>query len=496
MVSSTSSEWDVRDLPLYIDGHFDRAASGEDFALVDPATGRDFGRAAQAGPDDVDRAVAAARTALDGPWGRMPAPGRQALLHAIAAGIEAHAERFVEAEVRDTGRPLTMARGFDVPRAAATFREFASLSAGLAGESFTTQAPDGTRAISYALRVPLGVVGLICPWNLPLVLLTWKLAPALAMGNTVVVKPSEHSPSTATLLAEIMAEAGVPPGVFNVVHGYGPGGAGEAIVRHPGVAAISFTGETATGRAIMADAAPGLKKLSLELGGKNAAVIFADADLGQAVPACARSVFLHAGQLCLCNERIFVERPIYAQVVERLAAAASGLVVGDPRAPRTRMGPLTNAEQRDKVRSYYDRARNDGATILAGGGVPSLPAPFAGGFFVQPTVWADLPASSSLWTEEVFGPCCAVAPFDTEDEVVARVNETDYGLAASLWTGDGGRATRMAARLDVGVVWINCWLVRDLRTPFGGSKHSGIGREGGVHSFAAFSQLRNVTVAS
>ena len=481
------------DIALFIDGTSIPAAGDEWFDAVDPTTGRAFAKVALGLAEDVDRAVTAARRAAAGPWPRWPLARRLAVLAAIAAGIEAQAERFVAAEVRDTGRPLSMARGFDIPRAAATFREFARFAANLPGESLWCDTPDGSGAISYTLRVPLGVVGLICPWNLPLVLLVWKLAPALAAGNTVVVKPSEDSPSTATLLGEVMRAAGLPDGVYNVVHGFGPDGAGEAIVRHPDVAGVSFTGETATGRAIMAAAAPTLKKLSFELGGKNAAVVFADADLEQAIPTVARSVFQHAGQLCLCNERVYVERPIYDRFVTGLVAAARATRPGPPEDPDTRIGPLINRVQLDKVRRAQQRAVEDGADVLAGGGVPELPAPWSDGFFVEPTVWAGLDPDSALWRDEVFGPVCAIAPFDDDDQALALVNRSSHGLTASVWTRDGARGARFARAAAVGVVWINSWLIRDLRTPFGGVGQSGFGREGGTHSFEFFSELRQVT---
>jgi len=477
-------------LPLFLDG--EEVVTADRMPAVDPTTGCPVGEICVASHDEVDRAVAAAREAL-ADWAGTPLNQRIALLERTATAVEASAAELAEAEIMDTGRPAVMAATFDVPRAAATFREFARIAANLPGESLLSDTPDGAGAVSYTLREPVGVVGLVCPWNLPLVLLVWKLAPALAAGNTVVVKPSEHSPSSALVLARIMKSVGLPDGVVNVVHGLGAGAPGEWLVGHPDVAAISFTGQTETGRRIMGYAAQGLKKLSFELGGKNAAVLFEDADLATAIPETARSVFMHAGQLCLCNERVFVHRSIYERVLEGLVGAARSMRPGPPREETTRMGPMISAAQRDKVLSASSRAREDGGTLIAGGGVPDLSAPHDGGFFVEPTVVADLDHGSPVWRDEIFGPVCAVAPFDDEEEVTGRVNETGYGLTASVWTRDGARAARVGHRLRVGVVWLNCWLVRDPRTPFGGVGMSGTGREGGVHSFEFFTELRQVT---
>lgn len=477
----------------FIDGGWCDPVRDDWFVVDDPATGQPAAWAARGTADDVDRAVTAAKRARKGRWGSTSAGDRVDLLHRIAEVIERNADALVEAEVRDTGRPLGMARTFDLPRCAATFREFAEIFAEVRHEPTDFETPHGLVTRGFTHYRELGVVGLICPWNLPLVLLAWKLAPALVMGNTVVIKASEHSPSSAGLLAAMLGEAGVPPGVVNVVHGHAP--VGEAIAAHPDIRGLSFTGQTSTGRAIMAAAAPTLKSVSLELGGKNAAVVFADADLSRALPQVARSIFLHAGQLCLCNERIFVERSLYPTVRDALAEIAENLAVGDPRELSTRMGPLCTAAQRDKVVAAWAQAEAEGATVCAGGTPPSLPPPHDGGYFVRPTIWSDLPETSSLWQQEVFGPVAAIAPFDDIDEVIERVNDTDYGLCASVWTTTREKSVRVASRLDVGVMWVNCWLVRDLRTPFGGIKHSGIGREGGVHSLDAFSELVHVTVA-
>jgi aminomuconate-semialdehyde/2-hydroxymuconate-6-semialdehyde dehydrogenase len=354
--------------------------------------------------------------------------------------------------------------------------------------------PDGAGALNYAIRVPRGVIGVICPWNLPLLLMTWKVAPALACGNTVVVKPSEETPTTATLLGEVMNEAGVPPGVYNVVHGFGPDSAGEYLTRHPGVNGITFTGETATGSAIMKAAADGVRPVSFELGGKNAALVFADCNLDKAIEGTMRSVFGNCGQVCLGTERVYVERPIFDAFVDRLRAGGAGLRMGDPFDKATTFGPLISDQHRSKVLSYYARAKEDGATIVLGGGVPKLDGPYGNGSFIEPTIWTGLKETSAVVREEIFGPCCHIQPFDGEEEAIALANDSPYGLATAIWTENLTRAHRVAAAIDVGITWVNSWFLRDLRTPFGGSKQSGIGREGGVHSMEFYTELRNVCI--
>ncbi|MCE1172864.1 MAG: 2-hydroxymuconic semialdehyde dehydrogenase, partial [Azovibrio sp.] len=349
-------------------------------------------------------------------------------------------------------------------------------------------------AINYATRRPVGVVGVVCPWNLPLLLMTWKVGPALACGNTVVVKPSEVTPQTATLLGEVMNAVGIPKGVYNVVHGFGPDSAGEFLTTHKGVNAITFTGETRTGMAIMKAAADGARPVSLEMGGKNPAIVFADADFDAAIEGTLRSAFVNCGQVCLGTERVYVERPIFDRFVAALKAGAEALQIGVPEDPATGMGPLVSLEHQAKVLSYYRKAVEEGATVVTGGGVPAMPGDLAKGAWVQPTIWTGLGDDAAVATEEIFGPCCHVFPFDSEDEVVARANNTEYGLAAAVWTRDLSRAHRVAARMEVGLCWVNSWFLRDLRTPFGGSKNSGIGREGGVHSLEFYTELKNVCI--
>lgn len=483
----------MSDRRLFIDGEF-CTGSGQRFANINPATGAHLGFVEEAKAADVDRAVAAAKAALDGPWGSMPQAERLALLGAAAQGIRNRFDDFLEAEVADTGKPASWARKVDIPRGAANLQLFADITRNIAGESYVSDTPDGGKAINYSLRQPLGVVGVICPWNLPLLLMTWKVGPALAAGNTVIIKPSEETPSTATLLAEVMNEIGMPKGVYNVVHGFGPGSAGQALVQHKDVAAITFTGESSTGVAIMKDAAPTLKPLSFELGGKNPAIIFADADFDAAVAGTLRSSFSNCGQVCLCSERVYVERPIFERFVAAMKEGAEKLKYGAPMDEATEMGPLISAAHRDKVLSYYDLARAEGATVVCGGGVPQLDAEFAAGSWVEPTIITGLSDQARSVREEIFGPICHISPFDSEDEVIGRANDTEYGLCAAVWTGDLGRGHRMAAALDCGLVWLNSWFLRDLRTPFGGTGASGIGREGGIHSVNFYSELKNVCV--
>ncbi len=480
--------------PHFIANEFVIARSGKTFENRSPVDNRLIGLVSEAGAPEIAAAVAAARAALEGPWGRMDIAKRAEMLYAVADEINRRFDDFLEAEVADTGKPVSLASHLDIPRGAANFKIFADVVKNVPSEFFSMSTPDGAGAINYALRVPKGVIAVICPWNLPLLLMTWKVGPALACGNAVIVKPSEETPQTATLLGEVMAKVGVPSGVYNVVHGFGPGSAGEFLTRHPGVNAITFTGETGTGSAIMKAAADGVRPVSFELGGKNAGVVFADCDFDAAIEGIGRAVFANCGQVCLGTERVYVERPIFDRFVTALKAKAESLKLGRPEDKSTGMGPLISKEHQRKVLSYYDKARTEGATIVTGGGIPPMEGELANGAWVQPTIWTGLPESSAVIREEIFGPCCHIAPFDTEEEAVRLANDTAYGLATTVWTTHLTRAHRVAARIEVGICWINSWFLRDLRTPFGGSKQSGIGREGGVHSLEFYTELRNVCI--
>ena len=476
----------------FIDGEFVRGIGT--FENRSPVDGRLLGLAHEAGKEEVDRAVTAAKAALDGPWSTMDINKRVDLLNALADGINRRFDDFLEAETADTGKPRSLASHIDIPRGAANFKIFADIIKNVGTEHFTMATPDGTGAINYSVRRPKGVIGVICPWNLPLLLMTWKVGPALACGNSVIVKPSEETPSTATLLGEVMNEVGIPAGVYNVIHGFGPDSAGAFLTQHPGVAAITFTGETVTGEVIMREAARGVRDVSFELGGKNAGIVFADADMDKAIEGTMRSVFANCGQVCLGTERVYVERPIFDAFVARLKAGAEKLKLGRPEDADSSMGPLISHEHRDKVLSYYKKAEELGATVVTGGGAAKFGDERDNGAFVEPTIWTGLDDDAPVIREEIFGPCCHVRPFDSEEEVLALANDNPYGLAAAIWTENLSRAHRVAAQMEVGIVWVNSWFLRDLRTPFGGSKASGIGREGGVHSLEFYTELSNVCV--
>ena len=469
----------------------ERRTGADRFPDHDPARGEPWADVHAADQALVEEAVVTARKAFSA-HRESSVEDRARMLERIADAMDSAADLLAEDEMRDTGKPWAQLRFQEVPRAIEQFRLFARLIRVWPLEAFETELPEGRGALNTLHPVPKGVIALILPWNLPLILLAWKLAPALACGNAVVIKPSEETPASALCLAQIIKAAGVPDGLVNVVHGFGPESAGAWLVESEGVDAVSFTGESATGARIMAAAAAGLKDVSLELGGKNPGIVFADADIEAAAGEAAASAFANCGQLCVGNERIYVERPAFAAFAEALARRAKEFVPGDPREKTTRLMPLISAAHREKVEAAVAAARAAGAEILAGGRRPGVPPPFGKGYWYAPTVLTGLADDHPALREEIFGPVVHVAPFDDEEEAIARANDSRFGLTASVWSRDGVRAERVAARLEAGVVWVNCWGVRDLRTAFGGMKASGIGREGGAHSLHFYAEWRNV----
>ncbi|MDP3774375.1 MAG: aldehyde dehydrogenase [Gemmatimonadales bacterium] len=474
----------------YIGGSLVNPSSGTWLDNVEPATGQVYSRLPDGDERDVSCAVDAAARAFPA-WSATPAAERSRVLLEIADLIEADLERFARAESVDTGKPIKLAASVDIPRAIANFRFFATAILHTRSEAHATD----HRALNYTLRRPIGVVGLISPWNLPLYLLSWKVAPALATGNTAVAKPSELTPMTAHLLAEVCIEAGLPPGVLNIVHGRGAK-VGAAVTSHPKIGAISFTGGTATGADIARRAGPSFKKLALELGGKNPNIIFGDADFTRAVPESVRAAFTNQGEICHCGSRILVERGAYDRFVERFVAETRKLKVGDPLEPVTDQGALVSKAHFEKVSGYLAVAKQEGGRVLCGGGPPpKLPERCGGGYFIEPTVITGLDAGCRVNQEEVFGPVVTIIPFDDEAQAVEWANGTPYGLSATVWTENLTRAHRVADQLACGTVWVNCWMLRDLRVPIGGVKSSGVGREGGEEALDFFTEAKNVCVA-
>lgn len=472
----------------YIGGVFVPSVSQQFIDCVNPATGQVYAQIANAGEQDVAQAVVAAQKAFP-KWSGLTPQERAAYLNRIAELIDQNLEALALAESEDNGKPLSLAKSVDIPRAAANFRFFANAVQQFAGHTYIGPQTQ----LNYTVRKPLGVVGCISPWNLPLYLFTWKIAPALAAGNCVVAKPSEVTPRTAYLLAEICQQANLPIGVLNIVHGLGAT-AGDAIVKHPDIKAISFTGGTNTGRIIARAAAPMFKKISLELGGKNPVIVFADCDFNAMLDTVVRSSFSNQGQICLCGSRIFVEKSLYSKFKQAFVQRVQQLQVGDPLKNTSNLGAIVSEAHFNKVLQYITLAKQEGGTILCGGHAVQLNGRCANGWFIAPTVVEGLAYDCRVNQEEVFGPMVSIMPFETEEEVLQYANSTEYGLAASLWTNNVSRVHSMANAIEAGIVWVNCWMVRDLRTPFGGMKSSGVGREGGEEALRFFTEAKNICI--
>lgn len=472
----------------FINGIFVEPKSNEYIDNYEPATGKVYSLIPNSNAEDVEDAVRAAEAAFP-IWSKMSIEERSEIMMKVSSGIEKRMDEFVAAESKDNGKPLKLAAHVDIPRAISNFHFFATAIQHYASESHSMEG----LGVNYTLRKPIGVVGCISPWNLPLYLFSWKIAPALAAGNCVVAKPSEITPYTASLLGEVCNEAGMPPGVLNIVHGLG-GSAGDAIVQHPKVKAISFTGGTATGEYIARTAAPKFKKLSLELGGKNPNIIFDDCDYDDMLSTTLRSSFANQGQICLCGSRIFVQKGIYEKFKKDFVEKVSKTVVSNPDDPKATLGAVVSKPHMEKVLSYVELAKEEGGTVLTGGERVQMSAPYENGYYIRPTVIEGLHYQCRTNQEEIFGPVVTITPFETEEEVLTMANSTQYGLSATLWTSDLKRAHRMANEIQAGIVWINSWLVRDLRTPFGGVKSSGVGREGGWEALRFFTEAKNVFI--
>lgn len=472
----------------FINGEFIAPVLGQYIDNYEPATGKVYGTIPNSTEEDIQMAVDAAEKAFP-VWSGMSVEERGAIMMRISLGIEKRMDEFVAAESRDNGKPLSLAAHVDIPRAVSNFHFFATAIEHTSSESHYMEGV----GVNYTLRKPIGVVGCISPWNLPLYLFSWKIAPALAAGNCVVAKPSEITPYTAFLLGEVIKESGMPDGVLNIVHGTGQF-AGDAIVKHPKIKAISFTGGTKTGEYIARTAAPMFKKLSLELGGKNPNIIFADCDFDEMLKTTVRSSFANQGQICLCGSRIFVERSIYDRFRDAFVERVKGLTVSYPSDPKAKMGAVVSKPHMEKVLSYIELAKEEGGTVLTGGKRVILEGEFAEGYYIEPTVIEGLAYDCRTNQEEIFGPVVTITPFDTEEEVLMMANSTQYGLSATIWTSNLTKAHRVADRVQSGIVWINSWLVRDLRTPFGGVKASGVGREGGWEALRFFTEAKNVFI--
>jgi aminomuconate-semialdehyde/2-hydroxymuconate-6-semialdehyde dehydrogenase len=478
-------------LDCYVAGKF--VSSAVYFDNISPVNGEVIGKIAEADLTQIDRAVESAQMALKGEWGKLTVNERCDLLHRVADRMAQRQQEFIDAEIADTGKSLHQVKNIDIPRGTANFRTFADMARFHSGETFITETANGEKALNYSVNKPLGVVAVISPWNLPLLLATWKVAPALACGNCVILKPSEETSSTATLLAEVMDEVGMPKGAFNLILGRGKN-VGDHLTSHKGVDAVTFTGASATGQHIMRSVSQGVKPISFELGGKNSAVVFEDADLDKAASGVARSTFTNCGQVCLCTEKVFVHRSIADEFIEKLIQQASEIKIGYPKDEDVFIGPLVSKQHQQKVLSYYQLAKAEGAAVLIGGGVPRFGDERDQGCYIEPTIISGLSDDNRVNQEEIFGPICHISIFDNEDEVIERVNNTPYGLASALWTENLSRAHRVSPQIDVGLVWVNTWFLRDLRAPFGGVKLSGIGREGGKHSLNFYAEPVNICI--
>ncbi len=470
----------------YINGELVAPNSGNYIDLYDPSTGRVYSQVPDSDASDVQKAVDSAQAAFPS-WASTSIEERSKILTKIADLIESNIERLAEAESLDNGKPIWLAKKVDIPRASSNMRFFAQ-----AITQFSTQAHEMTDAINYTLRQPLGVVGTISPWNLPLYLFTWKIAPALATGNTVIAKPSEVTPMTAFLLSEICIEAGLPKGVFNIVHGDGLK-VGAEITKHPKIKAISFTGSTKVGAEIAKVAAPVFKKVSLEMGGKNPNIIFADCNYEKMLKTTVHSSFSNQGQICLCGSRIFVEKSIYEKFKTDFVERTQALKVGHPKSDSVYLGAVVSKPHYDKILSYIQIAKDEGGKILTGGEAV-FPEGYENGWYIAPTIIEGLPYDCRTNQEEIFGPVVTIMPFETEEEVLHYANSTQYGLSSTVWTENISRANRIAKEIHAGIVWINTWLLRDLRTPFGGVKNSGVGREGGFEALQFFTEPKNVCI--
>lgn len=478
----------MQKLKNYINGELIEPYLGQYIDNVEPATGQVYSQIPDSTAEDLEQAVAAAEKAQPA-WAALSLEKRAAILTKVADAIDGHSNELAKAEAIDNGKPFSLAKNVDIYRASANIRFFAQAITQFSSESHAM----GNEAINYTLRDPIGVVGCISPWNLPLYLFTWKIAPALAAGNTVIAKPSEVTPMTAYLFSKICNEAGLPPGVLNILHGTGPS-IGNPLTTHPKIKAISFTGGTSTGAHISRVTAGMFKKLSLELGGKNPTLVFADCDFEETVENVVRAAFANQGQICLCGSRIYIERSIYDKFKVAFVEKVKALKIGDPLEPSTQHGALVSKPHMDKVLSYIELAQDEGGTILTGGKQVTMKGRCRDGFFVEPTVIEGLDNDCRTNQEEIFGPVCTIMPFDSDEEAIELANGTQYGLASSVWTNDLKRAHRVAKEIEAGIVWINCWLLRDLRTPFGGVKSSGVGREGGLEALRFFTEPKNVCI--